>query len=112
MQPAHIRTEKHGDVSVIVTSGELDLSVSAQLTDQIAAAGDDPAVVSLVDCTYLDSTILTVLVQSTKSREGRVTVVLPPTHRLRRIFEIANVNAILTVVPSLDEALALAAHAH
>jgi anti-anti-sigma factor len=111
VQPALIQTEWHGDLAVIVTSGELDLSVSTLLADQIEAVGDGPAAVSLVECTYLDSTILTVLVQSTKARDGRLTVVLPHAHRLRRIFEIANVNAILTVVGSLDEALALASNA-
>jgi anti-anti-sigma factor len=106
MEPAVIRTEQHGETVVVVTSGELDLSVSDHLASTIAAAGDRPTVVSLSDCTYIDSTILTVLVKSTKAREGRLAIVLPPQHRLHRIFEIANVNHILTIVGSLDDAIA------
>jgi anti-anti-sigma factor len=106
VQPPAIRVERHGDVSVVVTSGELDLSVSELLAERIAAIGDERAVVSLADCTYLDSTILTVLVKSTAAREGRLAVILPVTHKLRRIFEIANVNHILNVVGTLDEAIA------
>lgn len=105
MQPAIIRLERVGDVDVILASGELDLSVADQLAgriDEVRGA----AVVSLEECTYLDSTILTVLVKATKARDGGLVVVLPLGHRLRRIFEIANVNAILNVAASRDEALA------
>jgi hypothetical protein len=49
-----------------------------------------------------------VLVRATKARDGGLVVVLPLGHKLRRIFEIANVNAILNIAASLDEALAFA----
>jgi anti-anti-sigma factor len=110
VQPADIRLVRDGDVSVIVTSGELDLSVADQLAERIAPVAG-PAIVSLVDASYVDSTILTVLIKGTKAPPGLV-VLLPTTHRLRRIFEIANVNAILNVAATHDEALALARAAH
>jgi anti-anti-sigma factor len=97
---------RDGDVSIIVTSGELDLSVADSLAGRIAAVVG-PAIVSLVDASYIDSTILTVLIKGTKAHAGLV-VLLPAAHRLRRIFEIANVNAILNVAATHDEALALA----
>jgi anti-anti-sigma factor len=106
VQPAVIRLEQLGDVTIVVTSGELDLSVSDALAERIASI-DGHAVVSLADCTYIDSTILTVLVRSTNARNGKLAVVLPVGHRLRRIFEIANVSHILNVVGTLDEAIAL-----
>lgn len=107
MQPAIIRVERAGDAGVVATSGELDLSVADQLAERIDALGG-VAVVSLEECTYIDSTILTVLVRATKARDGGLVVVLPLGHKLRRIFEIANVNAILNIAASLDEALAFA----
>lgn len=110
VQQAVIRVEQQGDVPVVVTSGELDLSVAETLAGRIATLADGPAVVSLADCTYIDSTILTVLVKSTKARNGNLAIVLPPVHRLRRIFEIANVNHILNVVGTLDEAIAFEKH--
>ena len=106
VQPAVIRLEQQGEASIVATSGELDLSVADALADRIASLGDGPAVVSLVECSYIDSTILTVLVKSTKARDGKLAIVLPAGHRLRRIFEIANVNHILNVVATLDEAIA------
>jgi anti-anti-sigma factor len=105
VQPAIIRVERADNADVILASGELDLSVAEQLADRIDAA-PGAAVVSLEECTYIDSTILTVLVKATKARDGRRVVVLPLGHRLRRIFEIANVDAILNVVASRDDALA------
>jgi len=105
VQPAIIRLERVGNGDVIVASGELDLSVAEQLADRIAEV-HGAAVVSLEECTYLDSTILTVLVKATKARGGGLVIVLPAGHRLRRIFEIANVDAILNVVASVDEAIA------
>jgi anti-anti-sigma factor len=106
VQPAIIRVERIGDVDVIATSGELDLSVADQLAQQIDAV-PGAAIVSLEGCSYIDSTILTVLVKATKARDGKLVVVLPLGHRLRRIFEIANVGEILNVAADLNEALAI-----
>ncbi|MBD5604721.1 MAG: STAS domain-containing protein [Candidatus Eremiobacteraeota bacterium] len=107
MQPADIQLETDGDVRIVVTAGELDLSVAELLAERIETAASGPVVVSLAACTYADSTILTVLIKATKAHPALV-VLLPATHRLRRIFEIANVDAILSVAATHDEALALA----
>ena len=68
LQPA-IKTSRAGDSTIIAVSGELDLASSAQLDEAIRGAekgGTGWIVVDLEDLSFMDSTVLTVLLEARK----------------------------------------------
>lgn len=97
-----------GEQPVVGVAGEIDLWKAPELSAAIERPASPSVIVSLVECRYLDSTILTVLVQQSDAREGRLFIVLAPAHRLRRIFEIAKLDTKLDLRASLVDALAAA----
>lgn len=100
-----------GEQPVVGVAGEIDLSKAPELSSAIERTESPSVIVSLVECRYLDSTILTVLVHQSDARDGRLFIVLPPAHRLRRLFEIAQLDTKLDIRASLPDALAAAAAA-
>lgn len=98
--------------TVIDLAGESDAYVAPRIRSDLAAAldCDDPLVVDLTQATFIDSTVVGVLLESLANCERRERLLLlllpddaaPEVHRL---FEITGLSALLPVVRSWDEAL-------
>jgi anti-anti-sigma factor len=103
--------EKRGSAVVISVAGDVDVLTSDSFRETIERAeGDAPRVViSLLECPYLDSTGLTVLVASQRRLGSRLAVVVAPDGNVRKIVEIASLAQFIHIVPSLEEALATTA---
>lgn len=96
---------------VVAASGDLDMEVAEQLRDCLAEIIDtDPGrlVIDFGDVTFVDSTILGVIVGA-RSRLG------PDGHRIQlvindpfvlRLFHITGLDQVFTIRPTRDEALA------
>jgi anti-anti-sigma factor len=63
-------------------------------------------IVSLEHCDFCDSTGLHVLLQTQRRIGSRLTVVVPPENKSRRIFEVCGFPRLMTIVASMREALA------
>ena len=61
-------------------------------------------IVDLTTCNFIDSTGLGVLVTQHRDKRNLI-VVLPPEHRLERIFELTGLNEYLSIVPTRETAL-------
>ena len=101
--------EQRGDATVVHLAGELDLHnaqpVRAALLEAVAAA---PArlVVDLGEVTFLDSTVLGVLIETHRAlATGSAFLLAAPGLETRRALEISGLDRHFVVHPTLDAAL-------
>jgi anti-sigma B factor antagonist len=99
------------DLTIVNVRGEHDLGNRQALAETLAATGDrSDVLVDLSECTFIDSTVLGVLLAAAQEREAagaRLGLVIPPgTHIVFRITEVAGVASFLPIYASRDEAVA------
>jgi anti-sigma B factor antagonist len=97
--------------AVITLTGESDAFVAPRIRSDLATAlgGDSPLVVDLTQATFIDSTVVGVLLEGLADceRQERPLLLLLPDDaapEVHRLFEITGLNALLPVVRSWDEA--------
>jgi anti-sigma B factor antagonist len=104
-----ISLENESHAVVVVASGELDAFVEDDLVGTFRETGRaEQLVVDLTAVSFLDSTVLGILVRAIRDvggRGGEVRVVLPG-GTARRIFEITTLDRVLPVADSRKQALA------
>jgi anti-sigma B factor antagonist len=105
-----VRSPQAG-AAVVVLGGEHDLYSADRLrqTFDDLLFGNERLIVDLSSAEFIDSTIVGVLVQTTKRADGRdrkFTVVLGKAGVVERILEITGVRRVLNVVPTVERALA------
>jgi anti-anti-sigma factor len=98
--------EQRGRTTVVHVSGDIDVLTSQSFRDTVAAVERDAerVTISLLDCPYLDSTGLTVLIAAQKRLGDRFSVVLPDGGNVRKIIEIASLGDFLNIVPATAKA--------
>jgi anti-sigma B factor antagonist len=99
------------DLTIVNVRGEHDLGNRQALAETLAAIGDRcDVLVDLSECTFIDSTVLGVLLAAAQEREAagaRLGLVIPPgTHIVFRITEVAGVASFLPIYASRDQAVA------
>ena len=98
--------------SVIQLNGESDAYVAPRIRSDLATAlgAEEPLVVDLTQATFIDSTIVGVLLEGLADCERleRPLLLLPDdaAPEIHRLFEITGLAALLPVVRSWDEATA------
>jgi anti-sigma B factor antagonist len=94
--------------AVVHVDGELDLATVPELEKLLADLDlGERLVIDLSPCTFLDSSAIRVLVTTIRDadeRGGTVTLVAPDPG-VARVLEIASVDLMTTVHPTLDAAL-------
>ncbi len=106
------QTELDERVSVISIEGELDLLTAPRLKWMLLdslTAGRDRLVVDLSLASFMDSTALGVLlgVERTLGVRARLAIVCT-TPNVLKIFELAGLDGVFAIFPTLDDALAYA----
>jgi anti-anti-sigma factor len=101
------RSYETGDNLVCVLSGEHDLSTAAELREAVSSAlGSQPRIVfDLSTARYIDSTILTMLVNQKQLLADRMRVVAPAGGLVRRVLEVSGLIEFLGTEPTLSSAL-------
>ncbi|MDP9182374.1 MAG: STAS domain-containing protein [Actinomycetota bacterium] len=107
-------TASSGTVAVITCAGEIDMSTADALRDELNAAVQSTATAVLVDLTgvtFMDSTGLGLLAKShTRAVErGSVIRLVGPIPHVAKVMHITQLDQVLPVHATLDEALAAAA---
>ncbi len=89
---------------VLVVRGELDIGAAQWFAEAIGERLQQelPLIIDLSACQYLDSTILNVLIRTANGAPGRIGIVVPTAARIRRIFNIAGLEAALHLAESRD----------
>lgn len=90
---------------ILVVDGELDIAVAERFAELIEKQldGSRPVIVDLTACTYLDSTILNVLVRVANAAPDRVGVIVPQASRVRKLFKITSLEVPLRLTETRDE---------
>ena len=109
--PFEVRTSRAGDAAIVTIVGEIDMANAPEVKREIDGSRDgvERVVVDLSEVTFLDSSALNALVQSQRDlaeREISFRVVSPADQSVRKVFEITHLTEPLSVVDSLDAALA------
>jgi anti-anti-sigma factor len=103
-----ISLDRSAAAVVVAGAGELDAFAADELAGALTeASGDDRLVVDLTFVSFMDSTVLGLLVRAVRDAErrgGAVRVVLPRS-TARRIFEITTLDRVLPVADSREQAL-------
>lgn len=111
-----VGTETHGDVTVLIVAGDVDVYsavVLREALDRAIGAGRRRFIVDLQGVSFLDSTALGLLVGRMKflrMQEGSIRIVCS-VPRLLRVFGITGLNKVFDVDESLEAALAAEAAA-
>jgi anti-anti-sigma factor len=99
--------ESRPEGEILHVFGEIDLASVDELRtaiDKAAAAGPN-VIVDLEPCTYIDSTILSVLMRASESYAGRFQIAIPANGIVRRVFTITSLIGqlpIIEVVPGSE----------
>jgi anti-anti-sigma factor len=106
-----IASSSVGRVTVIAVTGEIDMTTAPDLLRslELVSDGSEAVVVDLRTTTFLDSSGLNALLTGRRGLEDRgvaLRVVVPEENPVRRVFEITRLTESLSVVASLDDALA------
>ena len=108
-----LRALQLNETLVVEVVGEADMATAPELAQALDAAAVNDSVrrvvVDLTGVTFLDSSALNALVHGQRglaAREIAFRVVSPADQVVRRVFEITQLVGPLSVVDSLDDALA------
>ena len=95
--------ESRPEGEVLHVFGEVDLTSVDELRSAIdkAAASGPHVIVDLEPCTYIDSTILSVLMRASENYSGRFQIVVPPAGIVRRVFTITSLIGQLPVIEKI-----------
>jgi anti-sigma B factor antagonist len=105
-----VRTETRGGALVLSPTGDIDLTASPQLREELRKAQIGRPVrlvVDLASVPYMDSSGVATLVQALQvaRRNSTKMVLCGLTDRVRSIFEIARLDTVFTIVPDTETAI-------
>ncbi|HVF12344.1 MAG TPA: STAS domain-containing protein [Actinomycetota bacterium] len=106
-----LRIRRQGEVIVAQLSGEIDLTRSADLKDDLISALDDELmdlVLDLSEVRYMDSSGITVLFHLARRLETKrrgLGIFLPAGSPLQRLFKITHVHEAALLCESLEECI-------
>ncbi len=109
MQKPRVTVRRISGAAVIELAGEHDLSTHGDVERALMEIGPEEAcIVDLSRATFIDSSILTVLVRAALQERACVTmvVVAPPGSAAARLFQVTGAATVVQACESLDEALA------
>jgi anti-anti-sigma factor len=101
--PTAIIHESRPEAELLRVFGEVDLTSVDELSGAIdrCAANGLNVIVDLEPCTYIDSTILSVLMRASETYAGRFQIVVPPGGIVRRVFTITSLIGQLPVIEKM-----------
>jgi anti-anti-sigma factor len=108
---AEIAVERNGSAVVARLSGEVDMTNSSYVGEELARSVPNDAaalVVDLSETRYLDSAAIELLFDLSRRlghRRQDLRLVLPPSSPLKRVLELTEVHSAAPVHPSLESAL-------
>jgi anti-sigma B factor antagonist len=101
-----VAAETRDDRLVVRIEGELDMANVGSFEDALAAnPGFSHVVVDLGGCTFLDSTGVRAIASAARQADSVSIVAIEP--GVIRVLEITALDTIVSIHPSLDDALAL-----
>ncbi len=103
----NVRAYSFNDSLIVELSGEHDMSTIPHVEPAMASASREKGVVvvDLSQATFVDSSVLSMLLRAHKKLGTRMRVVLTSGSRVRHIFEVTQMDRYIAIVESVSEAL-------
>src|SRR5271165_275067 len=103
----NVRSYSFGNDVIVELSGEHDMSTIPRVEPAIAAAFTDRAmtIFDLTHVTYVDSSVLSMLLRAHKRLGERMRLVVADDTRVRRVFEITQIDRYIATFATLAAAL-------
>ena len=111
MTSAEVAIERRGGTVVAHLSGEVDMTNSARVREELLVSVPNDALALVIDldgCRYLDSAAIEVLFDLARRlgrRRQELRLVLPPSSPLSRVLTLTDVGSVAEVHETLDSAL-------
>ncbi|HEV2874681.1 MAG TPA: STAS domain-containing protein [Thermoleophilaceae bacterium] len=111
MTSAEVAIERRGGSVVAHLSGEVDMTNSARVRDELLVSVPNDALALVVDlggCRYLDSAAIEVLFDLARRlgrRRQELRLVLPQSSPLSRVLTLTDVQSVAALHETLDSAL-------
>lgn len=104
-----IRIEPCSGAVVVSAEGELDAYVAPELSSSLDGANQERVVIDLERVSFMDSTVLGLIVKAVRElrERGADVRVLLPRGTARRIFEITTLDRVLPIAATRVEALSV-----
>ena len=112
MTSAEVAIERRGGTVIAHLSGEVDMTNSARVRDELLVSVPNDALALAIDlgrCRYLDSAAIEVLFDLARRlgrRRQTLRLVVPAGSPLTRVLELTEVGSAAPIFETLDEALA------
>ena len=102
-----VKYEFTGKAHVFHVVHDLDLFNAPTLGEKLTKIDENaaPVIVNLLDCKYVESAGVTVLLQSRKRLGDRLRVVVRGGSNVERVLRITKLDSVVPLISSLDEAL-------
>jgi anti-anti-sigma factor len=103
----NVRSYSFNDSMIVELSGEHDMSTMPNIEPTMAAAclAANLVVVDLSRATFIDSSVLSMLLRAHKRLGERLRVVVATGSRVHRIFEITQMDRYIALSETMDRAL-------
>ena len=106
-----VEMDRQGDATILRPEGDVDLGTSRDLQLALKSALEERpgrVVVDLTKVPYMDSSGVATLVEAMQiaRKQSTALVLCAMQDKVRSIFEIARLDRVFTIVPSMEEALA------
>ena len=107
-----LSTEDRGGVMIARVTGEVDLANAARLGRALTRAIPNDAVgvvIDLSETSYLDSSGVSLvfdLAERMKSRQQELRVAVPADAPLRRVLQVVNLESVVPILTTADDAVA------
>lgn len=111
MTSAEVAIERRGGTVVAHLSGEVDMTNSARVREELLVSVPNDALALVIDldgCRYLDSAAIEVvfdLARRLERRRQELRLVVPPTSPLKRVLALTEVDSVAPMHEALDSAL-------
>ena len=108
--PVEVTTRQEGGFTIVVVRGEVDLYSSPRMREAILAGvsrKNPRVIVDLAGVSYMDSSGIATLVEAlqlTRKHSGSL-VIAGLSERVREVFELARLESVFQLAPSVAEAL-------
>lgn len=108
MKPYVLIKDSQNGIESISVMGGLDLASAHEFESAMDGFSDTASAV-LIDmcaCSYIDSTILAVLIRASQRFGKKFILVIPKESTLRRLFQIVNLESVMPIESSIEAARA------
>ena len=106
MFPPEVTHKIDGTIHVVTVRGEVDIHSSPALVDALRKVSEaERLIVDLTECRYIDSSVFSALLCARKEFKGEMRLVVREGCNIRRVIAITQLDKIIPVVSTLDEAI-------